>query len=295
MKVYDATFNPFNIKAVTVFVSRAQANTVPRMEETPISGQERNAQYVGCCSKAFNSKPSIRTLPLEIVLMIAEKLSIQDLLNFWIASPNVPDYFPQKFWRSRFEHGMEFGHVFEFTELWHNPNAHWYTLFLKARELESLSEDGPALRSRRRILPVVDLMVELTSNYIDRPVEGQNEQPLHPILLETDGFSAHQMQLTLPLQITSLRISFVQLGSRRYISGLRLNNDTSGLGSTIVPQAKRLKLTHLDLFRSSSATWTIWGFVGSLWSQIVGGRLVPPLSPPRWGNYLRGVYPLGSV
>lgn len=79
---------------------------------------------------------------------------------------------------------------------------------------------------------MVDHTIGLASKYIDCPVEGDKGDPLDPILLETDGFSAHQMRLSLPPpdQIKALHISTVQLGSRQYISGLRLNDSPSGLG-----------------------------------------------------------------
>ncbi|EEP79439.1 predicted protein [Uncinocarpus reesii 1704] len=232
---YDACFNPFDIGAVTAFIKRARAKMVPRMQERPVFGRERKSRELACLFRSLDplgSKPCFDALPLEIIYLVMEQLSVRDILNFWIASPSVPDFFPQRFWRSRFELGMEFGHLFEFRDLWHNQDVHWYTLFWKARDLLSSPEVGTPIRNRRRILPVADRTIELASKYVDCPVEGDEGEPLDPILLETDGFSAHRMRLSLPSpdQIKALHISTVQVGCQQYISGLRLNDSRTGLG-----------------------------------------------------------------
>ncbi|PGH28730.1 hypothetical protein GX50_08534 [[Emmonsia] crescens] len=127
---------------------------------------------------------------------------------------------------------MEFGHLFEFQQLWNGLDIQWYTLFWKVREISDSSDAGLPIRNRCRILPVVDHMVKLSIKYADKSIEGIKQDSIHPILLETDRFSAHQEKLTLPpsWEIKSLHISSIQIGSRQYISGLRINDSTSGLG-----------------------------------------------------------------
>lgn len=164
--------------------------------------------------------------------MIVERLSVQDVLNFWIAFPNVPDHFPQNFWRSRFARGMEFGHIFEIRDLWDTPNIHWYAIFWRMKDFASSSDVGPSIRNRRRILSVVDQMIDVVLEYVGLPLEGDKEGSLHPIVLETDGFVAHQKQLALPspAQIKTLHVSTTQLSGRQYVCGLRINDSQKGLG-----------------------------------------------------------------
>ncbi|KAK2814103.1 hypothetical protein FQN50_000507 [Emmonsiellopsis sp. PD_5] len=231
---YHARLNPLDIKGVTALVERARDKMVPQMKEKPIFGRRRKLRDLGSFTRTLSTRPPLYALPPELVLMILEQLPLRDILSFWIAFPNVPDFFPQEFWKSRFEHRMEFGHLFEFRELWNSPDVHWYTLFWKAKDLLSSSEVSPAIVNRRRIFPVIDDMIGLVLKYVDCPLEGdpRDGDPVDPILLETDGLPAHEMQLSLPPPdgIEALHIATVHLGGRQYLSGLRLNDNTSGLG-----------------------------------------------------------------
>lgn len=163
--------------------------------------------------------------------MIVELISLRDLLSLWIASPAAPDFLIQSFWRSRFKPGMEFGHLFEFQRLWNSPYVHWYTLFWKVQKL-STCPPGSAIRNRRRILAVADRMVELGLKYVNQSLEGTDKAFVNPILLETNGVLSCKTHMTLPppSEIKELHISTIELGSRRYISGIRINGRTDGLG-----------------------------------------------------------------
>jgi hypothetical protein len=285
-----------------MLVNQVQAGMVPQRNEMPIFGRERKPLYARCYTGTFDLRHPFHALPLEVVFTIAERLSTQDLFSFWIASPTVPDYLPQRFWRSRFDRGMEFGHLFEFHDLWHNSDVHWYSVFWKVRELSSSSDCGPAIRNRRRILPVVEHTIELSLKYVDRPVEGtpdsgDDSQP--QILLETDGYVAHQVRLPLPPgdQMKTLQISTIRLGGRQYISGLRLNDSDSGLGYYHSCSSKTFRID-TSLNGPVREIVCLMDYTGIRGLSVVTDRGwtagVAPEAPCLIGQLSHGVLPLGT-
>jgi hypothetical protein len=229
---HDAMYDPFNIDSVVQLVGKAQASASMPMAQRPIFVQKRESRIsISDAHPESHLRSPLRLLSAEILDMVFEQLTISDLLSLWLASSKVPDYFPPRFWRSRFKYGMEFGHLFEAKALWHMPNVDWYALFWKVRDLLS-SSAGFHIRNRRRALFVIDRVVDLVSLYTNRSLEGTEGHPANAILLETDGLSAHQRLITLPqlAQIEAIHISTVQLNGRWYISGLRVNDGASGLG-----------------------------------------------------------------
>ncbi|KAK2799739.1 hypothetical protein FQN51_006665 [Onygenales sp. PD_10] len=232
--LHDAVFDPANINQISILIRQARDQAVVPLKESPIFGRVRNLNIRRAQSSSShgNSRPSLHALPLEIISMIIEHIPTASLLDFWIAFPGAPDYMPQRFWRSRFSYGMDFGHLFEFEQIWNANNIHWYTLFWKAREIANSPTSGPPIRNRRRILPIVDQLVKLAIKYENKEVEGIDRNTEHPILLQTDGLSAHKANLPLPpsWEIRTLDLSTVRIGSRQYICGLRINESISGLG-----------------------------------------------------------------
>ncbi|KAK2808280.1 hypothetical protein FQN50_004839 [Emmonsiellopsis sp. PD_5] len=230
--LHDAVFDPADIKQISILIRQARDQAVVPLKESPIFGRVRNLNInrAKSWSSHGNSRSFLHALPFEIILMIIEYIPTASLLDFWIAFPGAPDYMPQRFWRSRFGYGMDFGHLFEFEQIWNANNIPWYTLFWKAREMTNSHTSGPPIRNRRRILPIVDQLVKLAIRYENKEVEGIEQNAEHPVLLQTDGFSLHKANLSLPpsWEIRTLHLSTVWIGSRQYICGLRINE--SGLG-----------------------------------------------------------------
>lgn len=234
--VSDATFNPLDTEPTSILIERAKAKNLTLLNEVPIFGRMRmnlNQQPPTTTTRP-PAERALHALPEEIISLILEHLSMRDLLSLWIASPLVPDYLPQAFWRSRFQHGMELGFFFEFRELWDTTYVHWYTLYWKAKEITSSIHRMPAIRNRRRILAMVDHTVRLTLKYVNKPAEGapSRRPPVDPILFEANGVSSCRAEMALPptSEIKELHISTIHFGIRRYITGLRINDSIDGLG-----------------------------------------------------------------
>lgn len=173
----------------------------------------------------------MESLPLEVQYMIFEHLAIRDLLSLWMASPTIPDRFPQRFWRSRFQPNTELGYLFGAVKLWSIPKVDWYALFWGVREQSSPGVQSQ-IRNRRRIISIIDQNSELVSKYGDRLPEGRDDHIENPTLLETDGVYLHQKSLAVPApaDVESLHVSIVYLNGRDYVSGLRINDVQHELG-----------------------------------------------------------------
>lgn len=99
---------------------------------------------------------------LDTLLMIAQHLSLRDLMNACVASPvfsQVLDF--QSFWRTRFQRGGERHWFFEVRRL-SLPDEHfmdWRQLFVNTRR----SALTPCLLNRRRIWSLIPNILEATS------------------------------------------------------------------------------------------------------------------------------------
>lgn len=149
--IQDATFDPFKIDAISNVMHKARAKKLPSRAQIPaFSHLDKPRTHCSRASGKRHQASPLSLLPLEILVMIVEQLPTRDILRLWLASPAIPDTFPQRFWRSRFDIGMEFDYVFEAWPLCNVTDVDWYTVFW---ELKSLSCPGVRSQLRNRRYP----------------------------------------------------------------------------------------------------------------------------------------------
>jgi hypothetical protein len=199
-------------------------------------------------------------LPQELVVLIIEELSSEDLCNLRIASKSLArvtflDMLPQSFWQSRFLPDKEMG--FLCVELQSDSSSHcfnWHKLYFDVKEeLLNTSLTGH-LRNRRRIwqslrhatdclvpllqqrLPLIrmdSLTPSLQSmgyimGHVVRGRKRVREDTTGYRLLRNDYilFDSHDSDL-----MFDIRVSYIDFDCTRYVCGLRLmRHDSTGLG-----------------------------------------------------------------
>ena len=225
----EATRLSRETRHIARLVERVKNSQLNSWTPRQVFGRKRDSQK-GRTEHSDNS--SLSVLPKELILEIVKYLRLSDLLNFWLAYRRVPDIPPTDFWRSRFDQGMEldyFGN--EVAELYPLKNIPWYTIFWKARNVNYRGDPSP-IRNRRRILALADELIGLVKRYADRPVEGTPAAPINSVSFHSHGYVAYELQVELPPvdEIRSVHVSSIIMGGCRYVSGIRINDATSGIG-----------------------------------------------------------------
>lgn len=301
--VNNATYYPRFIDAIVALVARVQDGGVVPIQEEPIFGQRRDSWKREAYSASQfppitgDSKASLHDLPTEIILEIARHLPTPHLFNFWIAYAGVPDYFPWEFWRSRFDHDMELGHLFEVRDLYDIKGIHWYTIFRKVKAI-SYPDDTRPMHNRRRILTVADQLIALVKKYVGRPVKGTAVTAVNPILFDSEGYAAYQVQLELPPpeKIRTFHVSTIQLGLQRYVTGIRINEEASGLGYCHIYPSETLQV---DVAANDFVQMIGWymdsmGVCGLYLVTEHGRKLDMELEPNSVGKLSHGQLPMGE-
>jgi hypothetical protein len=153
------------------------------------------------------------------------------------------------------------------------------------------SSSPPGSRAYDKVIPEIH-----RSSWEGTPDSGADSQ--RPILLEADGYVAHQMSLPLPPgdQIKTLQIYMIRFGSRQYVSGFRLNDNGSGLGYYHSCSSKTFRID-TSLNGSVREIACLMDYIGIRGLSIVTDRGwtagVSP-APCPIGQLSHGVLPLGK-
>lgn len=176
-------------------------------------------------------------LPAEILQLIFLYLSSDDILNLKLSSRVIAvSPLSDRFWHSRFCHGREFHHVFEFAQ-YSTHRGQWQMVFSSTW----LLRHHPSLVNRKRIwhfaTALQDLMAKTGSCQggpfrslfeQDAPqnqkiwVTADRGQQSCPPFYFASPKSLFERFITLPEMLSSISISVVDLFAGRYISGLRV-------------------------------------------------------------------------
>lgn len=199
------------------------------------------------------------TLPWELLEMIAEYLPTRDALALRLSSRSfVPLFHSQLFWAKRFKRGTERGFLFEIRN---NSQARdWLHLYC----LTSHSQSPPGLKNRRRIWSLIEYLVQLLNlrhceetTHIAPPsvskwhetttivatadIQGPftdysesgnglySRETVRPVGFLLDGCLAFRHQhISIPQDLTAIDVSFADISSFGYISGLTFKSMTLG-------------------------------------------------------------------
>lgn len=184
-------------------------------------------------------------LPVEILQLILDVLSSEDVVSVKQSSRPF-QYTPlaDTFWRSRFEPGREFGHIFEEKDYFRFRNGEWKTIYHKFRTLNLT----PTLVNRKRIWTLAEVLGGLLST--KRNVSQCFGTPLRSYFeataqqMEEDGSwmkasrclrafnedfdtgsrTLFARAIVVPQNLDGILISTVEVLGNTYICGMRLQH-----------------------------------------------------------------------
>lgn len=224
--------DPFDVPGISNLL--AEAEQVP-----PTSGVSLGAYDA--------ARDTFLKLPEELRICIAVHLTTMDALNARYASKAFWSlYYTQQFWASRFGRNSERSWLFEL-ELSDEPRD-WRWLFRRTNDTHiSMS---PAIQNRVRVWSLALRLVEvlrlessqsLPTMMANSDTSGSDpglpwitasalivtmrSQPSHSVLLQQEGCRVlHRQRLMLADlgRLSSIGLSFVRVGDKKYLAGLRL-------------------------------------------------------------------------
>lgn len=184
-------------------------------------------------------------VPVEILQLILGELYSQDVVSVKQSSRPF-QYTPlaDTFWRSRFEPGREFGHIFEAQDYFRCRNGQWKTIYHKIKSVKRT----PALVNRERIWTLAEVLSGLLRTKLDlsqcfgTPLRSYFEPAAQQ--LEEDGSCQKASRclrafnkdfdtgsrtlfaraIAVPQETSSIFVSTVELLGKTYICGLRLQH-----------------------------------------------------------------------
>lgn len=216
---------------------------------------ENGGHVTNSYSQPESQKPSMlagtrvadpfRNVPVEILQLILSELSSQDVVSVKKSSRPF-QYTPlaDTFWRSRFEPGREFGHIFEAQDHFRSRNGQWKNIYQKFKAVNRT----PALVNRQRIWTLAEVLSGLLRTKLNLPrcfgtplrsyfepaaqqlQENGSWQKASRCLRafnETFGTGSRSLfsrAIVVPQNINGIFASTIELLGKTYICGLRLQH-----------------------------------------------------------------------
>ncbi|KAF5022889.1 hypothetical protein F66182_5049 [Fusarium sp. NRRL 66182] len=217
-------------------------------------------------------------LPTEILLGLADRLPVRDVLNLRLASrahANID--LPDAFWRLRFHPGREFEIAFEAIEYASSQQGNWRCIYKSFQNLFARPDLPASYLNRERIWKSCHLLHHVLAAVRNVSCDGIPVQSYFEPHMPMDERSwvmasrnlklpAYMMNmgsrviynrvLALPAAVSAVYASTVEFFGRRYVSGIRLQNkdgESFSLGyrhpdtETLMDSREGLRIVGFDL------------------------------------------------
>ena len=197
-------------------------------------------------------------LPVEIRQMILENLTLSGTYALRQASRSFSELgFHDRFWKSRFFPSRDFEHILEVRPFLSSASGKWGAL---CRAVKPFVDYQPWADSRARIIGLASSLCDLVRKAGESHCAGGlPDSVLNP---ETRWITAggtretntslYERSLQLPVQVTAVLVSTLEIHGRRYVSGVRIHSKGESSGSlTLGYQHSDNKVLTLDCKREN--------------------------------------------
>ncbi|KAK4041105.1 hypothetical protein C8A01DRAFT_15078, partial [Parachaetomium inaequale] len=232
---------------------------------------------LGHWSQASTSATRMRAfsvLPAELLQLILEYLSIPDTLALRLASREFTALgLSNAFWRSRFLPGRERSWVFEARPYLSSLPGQWRTIFDSVIHLG----DPPSVINRRRIWNLASSLHDLIRKVGSTSCDGDAVNSLQDPgvgWITASRFPCTEWShrsIPIPEAVTAVFVSTVQIYSRQYVSGIRIQHSSADGTMNSTPLGHRHPETETRLLSCEQGQLRIAGLQLALDSQGVRG------------------------